>query len=396
MNSVRFKNKYTKPFFCLLLSAVLVFSSFSFSGIKANASIRDQISALENEQSTLKNQLNDLKSKKSDLDAKKKAQQKLVDNMQELVNACNRQLDQYNSEISELQAQIDSKEAEIEDTKTQFKRRIRATYMSGMNANSISIFLSSDNFSDILAKNEMMNSISTYDQALIEEITKSMKVINKDKAKVEKKQKEQKEIQQKLSSQLAELNGKLSEIKSDVNSLEEKFEMTQEEYNKQQKELSILQQKLSAPSYGNIKFTSGRFTWPVPGLYNVYSGYGYRNGTYSGMHWGIDISGGYCLGKPIVAAADGVVIFSGWGNYGSGYGGYGNVLHINHGRSSDGNNYSTLYGHMQYSPLVKNGQSVKAGQTVGYIGSTGQSTGPHLHFEVIRNGSKVNPMNYFS
>ena len=399
MNSVHFKNKNLKIFLCFVLTAVLLISPASFSSAESSASIQNQISALEDEQTALKEKINGLKSKKDSLDEKQEAQQELVDNMRALVTACNTKLDAYNSEISALETKITQKENEIEDTKNQFKRRVRAMYMSGMNTNSLSVFLNSEDFSDMLAKNELLNNISVYDKALIEEITKTMKDIKKDKKAVEEKRAEQKALQQKLSSQLAQLDQQLSSINADINSLENQVEQSEEDYKKQQKEIAILQQRLRAQSSSgssNIKFTSGKFTWPVPGLYNVTSGYGYRSGTYSGFHRGTDISGAGCYGKTIVAAADGVVVFAGFGQYGSGYGGYGNVVCINHGKSSDGNTYMSLYGHMAQTPSVSTGQTVKAGQTIGFIGSTGQSTGPHLHFEIFVNGSNVDPMGYFS
>ena len=118
--------------------------------------------------------------------------------------------------------------------------------------------------------------------------------------------------------------------------------------------------------------------WPVTGV--VTSPYGLRwNG--SDFHPGIDIANE--LGTPIVATADGVVEFAGWNS-----GGYGNMVDINHG-----NGIMTRYGHAS-QVLVSTGQSVKRGQVIAYMGSTGFSTGPHVHYEVHVNGQKVNPISY--
>ena len=140
-----------------------------------------------------------------------------------------------------------------------------------------------------------------------------------------------------------------------------------------------------------------RFTWPVPGHYNVTYGFGYRNaGVLTGYHGGIDIYDGSIYGSEIIAADDGVVIrvenycphdFA--KSYGCGCGGnYGRYCIIEH---SDG--YWTLYGH-QSNCIVSVGQTVTKGQVIGYIGSTGHSTGPHLHFEVYEGGVRVDPANY--
>lgn len=127
--------------------------------------------------------------------------------------------------------------------------------------------------------------------------------------------------------------------------------------------------------------THGNMTWPVPICRNVYQKFG-------GRHGGIDISSGPVpvLGKPAVAADGGVVIEAsvGWN------GGYGNVVKIQHS-----NGLITVYAHLQTIKVSK-GQKVSAGQTIGLIGNSGRSFGPHLHFEVIKNGVKVNPLNYVS
>lgn len=138
---------------------------------------------------------------------------------------------------------------------------------------------------------------------------------------------------------------------------------------------------------------SSYFGWPCPGFYTLTSGFGPRWGTH---HSGIDISSGGIAGAPVVASMSGTVIsvvtgcphdYSKSSSCGCG-GGYGNYVIIQH---SDG--YSTLYAHMS-SVAVSSGQSVSQGQTIGYVGSTGFSTGPHLHFEVRINGNRVDPEQY--
>src|SRR6185436_17696139 len=117
------------------------------------------------------------------------------------------------------------------------------------------------------------------------------------------------------------------------------------------------------------------FIWPVNGT--LTSGFGWRWGR---MHEGIDIAAP--TGTPISAAASGTVIYAGW------MGGYGNLVVIDHG-----NGLATAYGH-QSSIAVGSGTYVSQGQTIGYVGSTGHSTGPHVHFEVRVNGSPVDPLGY--
>ncbi len=135
--------------------------------------------------------------------------------------------------------------------------------------------------------------------------------------------------------------------------------------------------------------SSSGFTWPTRGAYSISSRYGYRSASISGwsFHGGLDIvrSGGGTSGTPVVAAASGVVEYA----Y-SGYTGYGHTVVINHG-----NGIKTRYAHMYPGSIcVRAGQNVSIGQQIGRIGSTGNSTGPHLHFEVIVNGRKVDPLRY--
>lgn len=142
----------------------------------------------------------------------------------------------------------------------------------------------------------------------------------------------------------------------------------------------------------NYSQPTGVFVWPVPGHTTLSSPYGQRNGEF---HKGIDISDSSIYGAAIVAVADGTVTRAADG-YGTGYlgctdgGGWGNHAYIDHG-----NGYLTIYGHMSRC-LVKAGDHVVAGQVIGYVGSSGSSTGKHLHFQVNQNGTPVNPMQFFT
>lgn len=144
-------------------------------------------------------------------------------------------------------------------------------------------------------------------------------------------------------------------------------------------------------SLGDLGGGSNRtgWLWPAVGAYATSSGFGYRSARISGrsFHGGMDIikSGGHSTGAPVIAVADGRVIEAH-----NGYRGYGHTVVIDHG-----NGFSTRYAHMQPGSIaVKVGQKVSQGQQIGRIGSTGNVTGPHLHFEVMKNGEKVNPANY--
>lgn len=125
--------------------------------------------------------------------------------------------------------------------------------------------------------------------------------------------------------------------------------------------------------------STGKMMWPVPSLHTITTYFTYRWGSF---HYGIDISGSGAYGRTIVAADGGTVIEAGWVN------GYGNCVKISHG-----NGLVTIYGHSSRL-LVSTGQRVSKGQSIALVGSTGNSTGPHCHFEVVKNGTKVNPLGY--
>ncbi len=133
------------------------------------------------------------------------------------------------------------------------------------------------------------------------------------------------------------------------------------------------------PKVSGLGEATGRLMWPVPSLRMITTYFTWRWGSF---HTGIDISGGSAYGRTIVAADGGVVVYAGWKN------GYGECVQISHGSG-----IQTLYGHASRL-LVSSGQRVSKGQAIARVGSTGNSTGPHCHFEVIKNGTKVNPLSY--
>ena len=138
------------------------------------------------------------------------------------------------------------------------------------------------------------------------------------------------------------------------------------------------------PSSGSVKYSGEKFTWPTPSCSTITSPFGSRMHPIQKrviFHSGIDIGAVY--GANIVAAAEGQVVNAGWN------GSYGKYIVIDHGSG-----YKTLYAHCS-TLLVSAGSIVTSGQSIGRVGSTGNSTGPHLHFEILVNGTQVNPMGYF-
>lgn len=349
-----------------------------------------------------------------------------VQTVNEEIQVSREKIDALNADIAEKQKQINEKNKEIEDGMNTLRSRLKAIYISG-DVSSLEIILGAKDFTDFLDKLQVVQYVSSHDEALINEIKAQLDVISAEKAELKKEKKQQEEEKANLEQKQAELNTLLEENKETLANLQAasedaqlQLELTEEElsglsseiqeyYRKQREEEEARRAAEQAAENGGSSSSSstsyaashvdvpstGGYVWPTPGFYYLSSQFeewrGYRN------HGAIDIAGGGIMNSPVYAAASGTVIssYSGcthnWGKYyscGCG-GGYGNYVWIDHGNGKE-----TIYGHLT-SLTVSSGQYVSAGQLIGYVGTTGYSTGPHLHFECHYNGVKYDPMSEF-
>ncbi|MDR1891837.1 MAG: M23 family metallopeptidase [Oscillospiraceae bacterium] len=223
------------------------------------------------------------------------------------------------------------------------------------------------------------------------QVTEAIAFLNESKSEIEANKSEVSASRNTLKEKQAELDGQIAELQGAISKLDGAIAQENKHVKEIEGDLADISEQIKNLSGRNNAIFEREFKWPVPGYYSLSSPYGYRVNPVSGvykLHAGIDISGGAIYGKPVVAAADGIVIkASDTGD------GYGKCVMIDHGLNN-GNRYVTLYGHNS-AFNVSNGQTVKAGQTIAYIGSTGNSTGPHCHFEIRVNSSPVDPMQYF-
>lgn len=408
MNSVHFNGRKF-IIITLVLCFVLGSVALDYSPVTLSASAltteeyKDLISNLEKDQAQIEAELKDLKNDKSAQNAKKQAILNKVDNLQSQINVCNDQLNSYTDQIEQLETDIKTKNQELEDARYAFKQRLRAIYMSGgTTASSLTVLMSADNLSDLLAKSELTKSVSAYDKALTNKLIDDVKLIEQKKVEINELLKEQESVKATLDSKKKELNKQVSSVNSEIADLNS--DIKDLNIRKEANEQAIKEYEDAIKNAGNVgvdQTHDGQFTWPCPGYRMITSPYGYRIHPIYGtkkFHKGIDISGGGIKGKPIVAAADGVISLA---TYNSG--GYGYYVMVNHGQAPNGKWYVTLYAHMT-KYIVRVGQSVKKGQTIGYVGTTGASTGYHLHFEV-RAGTKnskgtivydtTNPLSYY-
>lgn len=370
------------------------------------------------------------------------------------ITQVNLKIDQLNGEMQKLQAEIAQTKAELEAAKEEllekkdlYAKRLRAMYIAN-DRGYLDILLDSTDAASLIGNARMIRSIATSDRKLIDEINAKVKEIEEKQALLAEQEKQlaQKQEQARieksnleaanaqktsfmnnlvndLSSYEAQYDAMLREsdaIQSQIANLDISIQKAKDEEAarlarqraaeaeaRSQKEAAAGRANSASKRSGNTSSNvsnrtsvdtssdvvqygvqaqpeakTGELYWPVPGHHRITSPFGYRMHPilkYRKLHTGVDI--GAPNGTPVVSAASGTVIASRF------MGGYGNCIMIDHGGKV------TVYAHLS-SRAVSPGQTVSAGQTIGYVGSTGMSTGAHLHFEVRINGAVQNPLNY--
>ncbi|MDI3328425.1 MAG: peptidoglycan DD-metalloendopeptidase family protein [Alicyclobacillaceae bacterium] len=266
-----------------------------------------------------------------------------------------------------------------------FKSRVRAMYEGG-EIQWLDVLLSATSFSDFVDRLYTMERIARHDREMLrnlradrDALEEKRKALAAEWARLNGVLDEQQRAKEELDRAREEKRVRLAQLDRDA---QLKRKLDQEEAEAEQR---FIQQIFQLNRQKSVYRGSGRFLWPVPGYAGISSGFGWRvdpiNGKPAG-HNGIDIPAP--AGTPIVAAEDGTVIVSGQVT------GFGNCIIIDHG-----SNLWTLYGHiLDGGLLVAQGQPVRRGQVIAKVGSTGRSTGPHLHFGVYKDGVPVNPMPY--
>ena len=372
-----------------------------------------------------KSGLSDAKSKKTALEAEKKKTEQELKNLEGLksdttayVKKLDSSLESIGNELSKLGDDIDAKEKQIDTTKQELseaketeksqyesmKLRIKYMYEKG-DSTYVDLLMESGSLSELLSKAEYITKISSYDRQKLDEYAATKeKIAEKEKslesehaellmlqdeteakqASVEKllaaKQTELQNYETKIASAEGQISEYAKSIEAEIKRKEEEARKKAEEEKKKAAAANKAAQTYKTVSLGDISFT-----WPCPASGRITSGFGGRKSPTKGAssnHQGIDISAP--TGTSIVAAAAGEVVIA---TYSSSAGNYVMISH--------GGGVYTVYMHAS-SLLVSQGQSVKKGQTIAKVGSTGYSTGSHLHFGVRVNGSYVNPTKYVS
>ncbi|MBR5316195.1 MAG: peptidoglycan DD-metalloendopeptidase family protein [Firmicutes bacterium] len=307
------------------------------------------------------------------------------------VESAKEEVDKIQAKVDAKQKEINQAEKDIEKTKERIKKRqeglnsrLRTMYKNG-SVGYLDVLLGSNSISEFLNNMEMIQRIYRNDQdTLVEleeqhtELEQKQSDLEKEKAALDADLEEQKEKEEKLKTSQTELQEKIDALNAEADSISAEIAARQEALKAEQEKNN----SNTSNDNDNDSYDGGQFLWPCDSRY-ITSEYGYRIHPLTGIwtgHTGIDI--GCSMYAPIYAAESGTVILSQW------YGGYGYAVVIDHGGG-----ISTLYGHNE-ELYVSVGQKVKRGDVIAGAGSTGWSTGPHLHFEVRVNGDYVDPMGY--
>lgn len=402
-----------KKFLALCLAGLMAVPTGALA--KSSKSLTIEKNKKKQEQMQVKNKLNKEKSNISNTESEKKSVSVDIENLDAKIQVTSAKISSLESEIGRLNKDIEENQGKLEEAQVNLsentdalRMRLREMYKRG-NVNYLEVLLNSKDIEELLRNNEIISSIARADRELIEFIQEQIDTIKQteerlqiDKAKVSASRAAVVNERQSYQAAVDAKNNYMKVLESNLDLYKAEFEKAQANWDSLDAEIVRLQKQIAEQKkaedaaararratrvHSNISVSSAprngqSYTWPVPGHYSISSPFGYRIHPilgYSKFHSGVDIPAP--SGTPIVAAKSGTVIMSKLMS------GYGNVVMVDHGDTV------TVYAHCS-ALNVGVGESVKAGDVVAFVGSTGLATGAHLHFEVRVNGSPVNPLGY--
>ncbi len=376
------------------------------------ATAATSMSSLQNKLDKLSQSIVQHKKELSNAKKKEQAAKALESELKEKVTVVQSQISVLKGQIAEVQnsiglkeqeiaakeQQITEKEAEIADQWGDFKQHM-AAMQELRDGGSVAMLSAVNDLYELLTFNEVMQDISIKDTEILDNMKNAKEALESDKLTLESQRSELQSKKADLDAQNSQMRAKQNELNSSVAAAQmsaaeaqqaqkdaqaaiESDEMNYEAVKKQIQKMIAA----AAASKPTLSFTG--FNCPLKSYSRISIEYCWRKNPVTGvnkLHAGTDFAAPG--GTPIYAAASGYVQVAGWSS-----GGYGNYVIIYHGKMSDGNQYSTLYGHMR-SVATSAGKYVQQGEVIGYVGSTGNSTGNHLHLEVWKGGSKANAVN---
>ena len=389
---------------CLLVTAT-VYPASAATGSSSMSSLQNKLDKLSQSIVQHKKELSNAKKKEQAAKALESELKEKVTVVQSQISVLKGQIAEVQNsiglkeqEIAAKEQQITEKEAEIADQWGDFKQHM-AAMQELRDGGSVAMLSAVNDLYELLTFNEVMQDISIKDTEILDNMKNAKEALESDKLTLESQRSELQSKKADLDAQNSQMRAKQNELNSSVAAAQmsaaeaqqaqkdaqaaiESDEMNYEAVKKQIQKMIAA----AAASKPTLSFTG--FICPLKSYSRISSEYGWRKNPVTGvnkLHAGTDFAAPG--GTPIYAAASGYVQVAGWSS-----GGYGNYVIIYHGKMSDGNQYSTLYGHMR-SVATSAGKYVQQGEIIGYVGSTGNSTGNHLHLEVWKGGSKANAVN---
>ncbi len=377
----------------VLAFVIMIISIFPYVHAESNETNNTAVENLQSERNEIQNQMNEasgqLEGVQNDLSENLQQVQKL----DERITETEQELNDLNAKITELQSSIDEVEANLNTAEQNYnsQKKLLDNYLIEVQESSdveyLDVLFSSKNISEFLSSYFLISELASYEMDLLDDMQAKKKDIELSKIKLEQDREQLATIKANQSKTATILENtksvrenfisKLSDQEKDIQSKIDEYNTRFEEINKEILELA--QGSISA------EYIGGELEWPVPGYTRITSKYGMRTHPITGvykLHTGVDI--GAPRGANFIAANDGIVTKASYNNA------YGNMVIIDHGGG-----VSTLYAHGD-EILVQVGQTVKRGDPILKVGSTGYSTGPHAHFEVRLNGVVTDPMPYIT
>ena len=378
-----------------VLALLMLLPIFSMIAGNASAVTQSEIDALKKEQQESQAKQQELKEQLADVEADQQAAQQKRELLTQQLNAINAEIKNIDAQIAYYDGEIAQKEEERKEAEAReqeqyelFCQRVRLMEEEGT-VSYWSILFNAENFSDLLDRIADVDAVMDYDNAVMDQLIATRQELERLQAELESARAEEQAAKEQQEAKRAEQQAKVAEAQKLLDQINANIEEVNRQLDEEsaaaadiQAEIAKKQKQLEEQrKQQNIVISSETgYLWPLPGYYRLSSQFGYRIHPITGVahsHTGIDIpaSGG----TSILAAKSGQVVTSAY-HYS-----YGNYVVIDHG-----NGNSTLYAHMR-SRAVSEGQMVTQGQVIGYVGTTGSSTGNHLHFEVRDNYTRVDP-----
>ena len=386
-------SKMTKRWLSVLVCcAVLIVSAPITSYADSTLDhLNDQYEQLENQQQAIKDKLSATKTEKEKQEAIRSSLTSQITTTQQQITLLDNKINYLQNDIAEKEQKIEELSAEVLEQQDLFMKRIRSIYKSSVGTSMLGMVFGVDSLGSYLSYGKYLSRISEHDSTLLQTLADNIAELRELQQQMQVEKEDLADTKVTAESKKASLTSQKTEVEStlqDIKKMEQEYLADQAAI---QKEMQQIQADIdaiyaaAADSGSQVDYSTTGFIYPIKGYTYISSYYGWRfNNT--DYHTGVDFPAP--ANTPIRASASGTVIYV---RTGAGYGrnwGYGNYLIVDHGGG-----FSTLYAHCTSIP-VSVGDTVTKGQTIAYVGTTGWSTGYHLHFEIRRNGAHTNPLNY--